>query len=389
MSGDWDIDPPAATVDAEMLELMYAAETIAAEEAAESPLAPQLTDHTSTPDVDWPSMPSLADFFARTNGPIDWLWDGMIMRGSVNILGAYMKVGKSTLVMNIVQGLIERSMLFDREMHLSPEGRVFWFASEDAERIIRYNLDHAKITPEVYAGRLVLVTKGQPYLDALRAEGNRNLLWQSMKAALTRDRCEVLVLDTINTFSAYLGLEDENNNQMVTELMDKVAELKTLGITVILTQHTGKNAERGGTLQSLRGASAYAALADQIMLLGYPGNDNKTTKRLLTIIGRTSVDSPPFLNLDYVKDSAAYIHLPDDAEMESGGPDDTLAKIEYWMIRSNMLGPLSQALVREAGLGIRYSKIQEAFQELKDCDGVFGRLRLNDRGRIVLAAEEE
>jgi hypothetical protein len=293
--------------------------------------------------------------------------------------------------MNIVRGLIEQKHLFDRTMHLTPGGRVFWFASEDAERIIRYNFDHGNITVERYAGHLVLVTKGQPYLDALREDGPRDVKWEAMKAALVRDRCEVLILDTINTFSAYLGLDDENDNQKVTELMDKISELKTLGITVILTQHTGKNAERGGTLQSLRGASAYGALADQVMLLNFPGSDNTTTKRKLTIIGRTSVDSPPYMNLDYVKQTASYILLPDDVDLaKDSTATEILDKIELWMIKTGSAGPLSQRNLRAVEvLRISHDRLKEAFEEIKESDGAYGRLRLDDRGRLVLLAEED
>lgn len=375
MSDDWGLEElPQNSVEAEMA---HAAEQL---RQAAFGVAGTGEELRAAPPVDWPTPPALDAFFARTEGDIDWIWDTMLMRGSVNILGAYMKVGKSTLVMNIIRGLVEQQHLFSMGTHL--RGKVFWFAPEDAERIIRYNLNHAGIRPEAYREKLVLVTKADAYLANLRnAEGPLQARWQDFKSALKRDGAEFVIFDTINTFSAYLGLDDENDNQKVTMLMDLVAELKDEGMTVLLTQHTGKASDRAGTLQSLRGASSYAALADQIMLLTTPGTDTKTTRRVLTIIGRTSVDSPSFLNLDYDKGSATYHRLPDDANMGSE-PEAKMTILEDWLEKNP--GAWSQTKLRESELRMGDHTLKRIFDELKKSKEPVGRLALDEFGRVIL-----
>ena len=373
MAEDWSLD--------EEVEALH--EDAFGPESATAP-APELQART---EVDWPEPPKLGDFFARTAGEIDWLWDKMMMRGSVNILGAYMKVGKSSLVMNLIRALVEGQRLFDYDLHLG-EGKIFWFAPEDSERIIRYNLNHASITADRYAERLVLVTKGCPYLEHLRtAKAKIRSRWDLLKKALVRDKCEVVIFDTMNTFSHYLGLEDENDNQSVTKLMDLIAELKELGITVLITQHTGKNQERGGTLHSLRGASAYAALADQIFLLTQPGDPaGRTTRRMLTIIGRTSIDSPTHLNLDYDKSTASYMRIADDTPEEA---DPTLERdmdvLEKFMVHHGYT-PFNQRMLRDAKIGLGKSSLARTVDAVKA--GKSGKLTFLN-GKIVRLPEPE
>lgn len=368
MSGDWDLDE-AEEAGRELHEAAFG------EAAPATETAPELQ---TTAALDWPDPPRLADFFDRTSGEIDWLWDKLLMKGSVNILGAYMKVGKSSLVMNIVRGLIEQKHLFGYNMNLSEGKRVFWFAPEDSERIIRYNLNHAGIDPDRYAKQLVLITKGEPYLERLRAGGSLKKKWAMLKEALVRDNAEVVILDTMNTFSHYLGLIEENDNQAVTRLMDMVAELKDLGITVLITQHTGKNQERGGTLQSIRGASAYAALADQIMLLTQPGGEAaKSTQRMLTIIGRTSVDSPAFMKLDYDKKTATYMKLPDDAQF--GEPEENATYLLESWLEKNPGRHAMRSLRGKCGLG--NARLSEVFESLK-AGRTLGCLKVDADGKM-------
>jgi hypothetical protein len=376
MSGDWDLDE-AEEAAAELHEAAFG------EEAPPPVVTETSPELQATAPLDWPTPPRLSDFFDRTSGEIDWLWDKLLMRGSVNILGAYMKVGKSSLVMNIVRGLIEQKHLFGFSMNLPEDKRIFWFAPEDSERIIRYNLNHAGIEPYRYESQLVLVTKGEPYLERLRAQGSLKKKWAMLKEALVRDRAEVIILDTMNTFSHYLGLVEENDNQAVTRLMDMVAELKDLGITVIITQHTGKNQERGGTLQSIRGASAYAALADQIMLLTQPNPDQRSTQRLLTIIGRTSVDSPGFMKLDYDKSTATYHRLPDDAAF-GGTAENAVELLERFLEKD---GGSHAAATLRGKCGIGNARLSEIFADLK-AGKELGRLRLR-HGRVFIEEDPD
>lgn len=200
--------------------------------------------------------------FAQGKSDVRWLWDTYIPEGTVCLLSAFMKVGKSTLVYSLISSLVTGSKLLDLDCKKS---KVLLLAVEGSDRDIRRNLLSAGVADDcadlfVHYGSLPLHSANY---DALRKFVRENEIG----------------LVIIDTLAPLIAVEDENDNSMVQKAVTPILAIAYEDkCTVLMVHHNNKGDGEGG--KGIRGASSLFAMVDQALLLKYHGSHLGRQRRL-------------------------------------------------------------------------------------------------------------
>jgi hypothetical protein len=183
---------------------------------------------------------------------------GIIVRGSLNILGGPPKVGKSSKAMNL--GLC-RSIGRPWLGFPTTSGRTLVLQAEIPERELqtRLRIQLQDLDMPLPDKRLYFVTHRGMRLD--RPDGLK-----ACRSLVEQVRPDLMVIDPLARF--YSG--DENSAREVGRLIGSLDDLiQTYGVAVLLIHHTSKPSAtdpREGGLR-LRGSSALFGAADTVMIL--------------------------------------------------------------------------------------------------------------------------
>ena len=212
--------------------------------------------------------------------PIDWIWEGFLPSGTLVLLAAYMKVGKSTFIYRLAVCLAQGKPFLSYPTKKVP---VLILALEEHARDVRNRLRQ-------FGG-----SQDDPIAIHIGpATANPNLL-SSIKAYITQHHIGVLIVDTLSRF---WGIKDENSNAEVEQKISPLLDLaRDTGCVVILVHHERKGGGDQG--RSIRGGSALLGLVDQALMLEHT-QGAPTNKRILKTLGRYS-ETPTDLLIDLVE----------------------------------------------------------------------------------------
>jgi DNA-binding transcriptional ArsR family regulator len=199
--------------------------------------------------------------------------DGIIARGTITLLGAHPKAGKTTLLIHACREWLQQGL---RVVYLSEDTRAIW-----RERVKRF--------PELGALILNAIPRAHP---------------ENWAQAVRELEPDIVIVDTIRRF---MPAKDENDSASVSlALMPFVDLQQELPRTaIVLVHHTKKSLSGDGEITDIAGSHAFTAEVDAILLLA-PVREHKRQRILTPIAGRLWTLSPEPLVLELSEDASEY-----------------------------------------------------------------------------------
>jgi hypothetical protein len=161
--------------------------------------------------------------------------DGLIARGTLTLIGAHPKAGKTTLLIHACREWLQQGL---RVVYLSEDSRAIW-----RERVKRF--------PELSALILNTIPRAHP---------------ENWARAVREQEPDMVIVDTIRRF---MPAKDENDSASVslalTPFVDLQQELPRTAI--VLVHHTKKSLSSDGEITDIAGSHAFTAEVDAILLL--------------------------------------------------------------------------------------------------------------------------
>ncbi len=228
-----------------------------------------------------------------------WIWAGMLKQGTVTLLGGPPKLGKTTVIFDLLYAMATSQPTF-LGMPLSKANVLY--VTEEGE--VPLAIKH-----ELYPDRLGPLAKAK-YMAFLTAEDAGNS-WADMLKLLEQAVQELPntpgflppgfpLLVVIDTIGFYMDAEDENSSAQTRGQIKLLVKLvRRYNFAALLIHHTRKgSSDKYGyeTLETLRGSSAFAGNVDTLAVLGGDGNENQ---RWLFRIGRLFPNPDQPLQLRY------------------------------------------------------------------------------------------
>jgi hypothetical protein len=199
--------------------------------------------------------------------------DGLIARGTLTLLGAHPKAGKTTLLIHACRAWVQQNL---RVVYLSEDSRPVW-----RERVKRF--------PELNTLILNAIPRAHP---------------ENWARAIRELEPDIVIVDTIRRF---MPPKDENDSASVslalTPFVDLQQELPRTAI--VLVHHTKKSLSSDGEITDIAGSHAFTAEVDAILLLA-PVREHKRQRILTPIAGRLWTLSPEPLVLELSEDASEY-----------------------------------------------------------------------------------
>jgi len=199
--------------------------------------------------------------------------DGLIARGTITLIGAHPKAGKTTLLVHACREWVQQNL---RVVYLTEDPKIIW-----DERVNRF--------PELNQLILNNFTRAHP---------------ERWVRAIRELEPDVVVVDTIRRF---VPAKDENDSASVSvalaPLVDLVQHLPRTAI--VLVHHTKKNLSMDGEITDIAGSHAYTAEVDAIFLLA-PVRENKHQRILTPVAGRYWQFTPEPLVLELSESGTEY-----------------------------------------------------------------------------------
>lgn len=251
------------------------------------------------------ALTSLDTLLSEPDDKIEWLIDGLIASGSVNMLAGKPKAGKSTLARQMAFCLATGTPFIG---HPCLGGVVWYLVLEDKRAEVRRHF------------RALGATGGEPVRFLF---GNTKDLMAKLARLAERERPFCIIVDTLQRL---IFAKDLNDYAEVTTRLDPVLTIaRTTGAAIILVHHAAK-ADRAG-VDAVLGSTALTGSVDNVFLL------NRTDRyRVLSSVQRIGADL-----------EETVITLDDSGRARSGQSRHT-ADVDF--VRAALL----QALTTSAGL---------------------------------------
>jgi hypothetical protein len=239
----------------------------------------------------------MSTFLAGPTPPLTWVWEPYLPVGSLSLLTAYAKVGKSTFAYPLALAIARGKPFLGTP---TTQGAVLILAVEEHSRDARLRLERFGATPAdpifIHAGRL--------------DPGAFGPLRQFVK-----DHSIRLVL--LDTLSRYWHIKDENDNPEIERLVSPFVDLAhETDSAVVLIHHHRKSGGADG--HAIRGGGGLLALVDQALSLEKRSDGaGNARQRVLTALGRYSDDSPAKLILELDGDEYRTVGTPEQFTSEA------------------------------------------------------------------------
>ena len=201
--------------------------------------------------------------------------DGLIARGTITLIGAHPKAGKTTLLVHACREWVQQNL---RVVYLTEDPEIIW-----RERVKEF--------PELHTSTFLLN-------DFTRAHPEH---WVRELRELEPD---VVVVDTIRRF---VPTKDENDSASVSVALAPLVDLQhhLPRTAIVLVHHTKKNLSADGEITDIAGSHAYTAEVDAIFLLA-PVRENKHQRILTPVAGRFWKFTPEPLVLELSESGTEY-----------------------------------------------------------------------------------
>jgi hypothetical protein len=214
--------------------------------------------------------------------PEPWAWQGLLLRGCLNLLVALPKQGKSSLLISLIGAWHQGANAFlDREL-IGPCPPVLLIGTDQGQADWGRMLQAAGLVDP--SGRILrpivgFAHSGRPlHLDP---EGIDKIAEYAQQHPGL-----LVVIDSLSACIAPLGLKEESPEiaMPVAELME---QLEPHGATVVLIHHASKGRAGDSATSASRGSTALPALASQVLKLAPANPSNpRDNRRVLTTEGR-------------------------------------------------------------------------------------------------------
>jgi hypothetical protein len=243
-----------------------------------------------------PEMLSLATLLAQPPEQPSYRIDGLWRTGSVALMSAPQKAGKTTTIGNLVRSLVDGDPFLNHFQVQRPCSRVVLIDTESGRQLLYEWLGPQRI-------------RNQDALDVIDLRGKESALdvtdaatrtWWLAKLA----GADVVILDVAGPVVAALGL-DENSNADVGRFFTSFrALLADAGVGEgLIVHHTGHNEQRAV------GASAWLRYADSIWQL-HRENELPTSPRYFSAYGRMPVVDQGLVTFDPITRRLTYTGKP-------------------------------------------------------------------------------
>jgi DNA-binding transcriptional ArsR family regulator len=199
--------------------------------------------------------------------------DGLIARGTITLLGAHPKAGKTTLLIHACREWLQQNR---RVVYLSEDSRAIW-----RERVKRF--------PELGALILNAIPRAHP---------------ENWARAVRELEPDIVIVDTIRRF---MPAKDENDSASVSLALAPFVDLQQElpRTAIVLVHHTKKSLSSDGEITDIAGSHAFTAEVDAVLLLA-PVREHKRQRILTPIAGRLWNLSPEPLVLELSEDASEY-----------------------------------------------------------------------------------
>jgi hypothetical protein len=231
---------------------------------------------------------------AKQEPPTEWLWHGMLARGSSTLLTGMWKSGKTTLLSLLLaqrkQGgtLAGLAVKPGKTVVVTEEGSTHW-----AERLRQYD----------FGGQVCFFPR--PFLGVPRPDQ-----WQALIGRILelegRHGIDLAVLDPLAPL-----MPCENNARSILDTLMPLTALAQKKMALLALHHPSKDAPALG--QAARGSGALLGHVDVALEMRHPGGDPLTRRRRLVALSRYA-QTPRQLLLELNPQATDYLVVPDDHE---------------------------------------------------------------------------
>jgi hypothetical protein len=214
--------------------------------------------------------PRLISELSVENYQIDWIWEGYIARGHQTLFSALWKVGKSTLIAQLLKAIQEGKSLAGKE---TKPVKVL-VLSEESEGIWARRKDELDLDLDCWVWC-------RPIKQKLNYYQWVELLEESA------DFCEKndIGLFIIDTLSGFWNVKDENSASEVDAALIPINNLLKKNIAVLLVHHFRKSGGQEGVAS--RGSGALGSRADILIEFSrLDGSNINDTQRILRAFSR-------------------------------------------------------------------------------------------------------
>jgi DNA-binding transcriptional ArsR family regulator len=282
--------------------------------------------------------------------------DGLIARGTLTLIGAHPKAGKTTLLIHACREWLQQGL---RVVYLSEDSRAIW-----RERVKRF--------PELSALILNAIPRAHP---------------ENWARAVREQEPDMVIVDTIRRF---MPAKDENDSASVslalTPFVDLQQELPRTAI--VLVHHTKKSLSSDGEITDIAGSHAFTAEVDAILLLA-PVREHKRQRILTPIAGRLWTLSPEPLVLELAEDGSEYrvVGIANEVLPETHAQSTREKVLQAIRVLGEATRTEIEEYLREIGEKIPERTIRDALLRLYE-DGKVERERVGRGGAFVYRAAE-
>jgi hypothetical protein len=213
-----------------------------------------------------------AEIAMANDKKVEWIVPGFVAKGGITELGAKVKIGKTTLVLNLVHAVADGSEFLGNPTLRTPTV----YLTEQPMVSFRQAMERAGLL-------------GREDFHVLQYIETRGMPWQGVVAEAIRECKRVgamlLVIDTLPQFAGLKG-DSENNSGDALAAMEPLLQAAAEGIGIVLVRHERKSG--GDVGDSGRGSSAFAGAVDIVLSLRKPEGNAKKTQRVLHALSRFS-----------------------------------------------------------------------------------------------------
>ena len=238
-------------------------------------------------------------FAAEAEQKVEWIAKGLVAKGAITELGAKVKTGKTTLILAMVQAIVDGSTFLNFPTLKTP----VLYLTEQPPVSFRQAMERANLLTK---DNFLILT----YIDT------RGITWPDVASAAVKECKRVggslIVVDTLSQFAGLTG-DRENNSGDALEAMAPLQLAAAEGIGVVVIRHERKSG--GDVGDSGRGSSAFAGVVDIVLSLRKQEGNSPKTRRLLQSLSRFSETPTDLL-----------VELRDGAFVSLGDPGETAFK---------------------------------------------------------------
>jgi hypothetical protein len=249
-----------------------------------------------------------AELASAPDPEVPWITEGLAAAGAITELGAKVKTGKTTLILDMVRAVLGGQPFLELTTARTP----VVYLTEQPSVSFRQALERASLL-------------GRDDFHMLLFSETRGIDWPEIAAAAIAEcksvNAKLLVIDTLSQFAGLTG-DRENNSGDALEAMRPLQQGVADGVGIVLVRHERKSG--GDVGDSGRGSSAFAGAVDIVLSLRKPEGNAPKNRRLLQSLSRFS-ETPNNLLIELTE--SGYIVLGERRESAMKDAKDAVLKI--------------------------------------------------------------